>query len=97
MRVNNNFLEEIGMVQGGRDRGGFYLPQRRRKGGGGRRMWRTTSVEDFETDSSLPRISSAKDFGRDSSLPRLSMSRRPRSENVQTPVWRKGEGGQNRR
>ena len=37
-------------------------------------MWRTTSVEDFETDSSLPRISSAKDFGRDSSLPRLSAS-----------------------
>ena len=47
-------------------------------------MWRTTSVEDFETDSSLPRICSAKDFERDSSLPRLSMSRRPRSESVQT-------------
>ena len=75
-------------------------------------MWRTTSVEDFERepslprissakdfekDSSLPRISSAKDFERDSSLPRLSMSRRPRSESVRTPDWKRGEEGLNRR
>ena len=85
------------MVHRGSDSGGFYLPQRRRKGGSGRRMWRTTSVEDFERDSSLPRISSAKDFERDSSLPRLSMSRRPRSESVHTPDWKRGEEGLNRR
>ena len=63
------------MVQ--RHTGGFYLPQRRaeRKGQG---MLRTTSVENFERDSSLPRLS--------------MVSRRARSESVQTPGWRREEG-----
>ena len=61
------------MVQ--RYTGGFYLPQRRaeRKG-----MLRTTSFENLERDSSLPRLS--------------MVSRRARSESVQTAGWRREEG-----
>ena len=66
---------ETVMVQ--RDSGGYYLPQRRRKEREGR-MLRTTSVEDLETASSLPRLS--------------MLSRRARSESMQTPDWRREEG-----
>ena len=65
------------MVQMKGDSSGYYLPRRRGKERVGGTMLRTTSVADFETASSLPRLS--------------MVSRRARSESM-TPDWKREEG-----